>query len=61
MDNTKSVHLNEMEMKVLLRYYGSEIQVKGEYAADFNIERLRYLNKRLKDFNEPTNEAKTSW
>lgn len=60
MDNAKSVQLNAMEIKVLLRHYGSEIAEHDEFAADHNIERLRYLNKRLKDYSEqPSNTNQT--
>lgn len=51
--NTKSVQLTEDEIHALILNYGREISAHGNFNADFHIERLRYLNKRLKDFKEP--------
>lgn len=51
MDNTKAVQLTEDEVVGVIRYLASKLfdmQVESSV-----IERMRYLDKRLKDFREP--------
>lgn len=47
---TKACNLNEDEIKALIITYASEIT---EDSIEDSLDRMNYLNKRLKTFNEP--------
>lgn len=55
MTNTKAVNLTEDEINVLIVSHGQKLYNVAE--VDMRIERINYLNKRLKTFKEPE-EAK---
>lgn len=50
--NTKSVQLTEDEVIALIHYNSSRFYDKGINFTD-TIDRMKYLDKRLKDFKEP--------
>jgi len=52
-DVTKACSLTEDEVKVLLSHHGFAL---GNENTDVKVERIGYLNKRLKAFSEPTEE-----
>lgn len=53
-DKTKAVNLSEDEIKQLLIWHGLYIN-----ASEDRIERINYLNRRLKSFKEPDTEVKS--
>lgn len=50
-DPTKSCNLTEEEIRHLIAYIGNTLYTHDE--PDTKIERINYLNKRLKAFKEP--------
>lgn len=52
MDNTKAVQLTEDEVQVVIQYHARQIIQSTGVTPDYvnSIERMRYLDKRLKDF-----------
>lgn len=54
---TKACNLTADEIKGLIGRYGIELNVKHN---DAIVERINYLNKRLKTFNDPVGEAVAS-
>lgn len=54
-DKTKAVNLTEDEIKTLIQHHGYT-QTDN---FDERIERMNYLNKRLKAFKEPETEIKS--
>lgn len=51
---TKACSLTEDEIKILIGQHGLRLHHDGDYDA---IERINYLNKRLKAFKEPETET----
>lgn len=62
MTNTKSVQLTEDEVRTLIANHGGNIYNASEYDKrnTDRVERLKYLDKRLKDFKEPEIKLKLS-
>lgn len=54
-DKTKAVNLYETEIEELIRHHGRNI----EESSDDRIDRINYLNKRLKAFKEPETEVQS--
>jgi hypothetical protein len=54
---TKACNLTEDEIKILMTNYGMRIG-NPTFLLEYSIERINYLNKRLKAFQEPE-ETKT--
>ena len=68
--NTKACNLTETEIGDLIKKYGDRLNnVLSNDGADFFIERMNYLHKRLKAFKDekpavaapPATEAKDGW
>lgn len=57
-DKTKAVNLTEDELMSLLQYHAKQIAQSGP-AYDEYVDRINYLNKRLKSFKEPETEIKS--
>ena len=55
-EKTKACNLTENEIKELLRYHGNSLHDPREET----IDRINYLNKRLKTFNEVDNKPVTT-
>lgn len=55
-DKTKAVNLTEDEIKVLIKHHGFRLNV---YLDEKSIDRINYLNRRLKSFKEPEITADT--
>ncbi len=53
--DTKACNLTENEIKKLIVSHGQLMSVDG---FDNHIDRINYLNKRLKEFNKPAPVAK---
>lgn len=56
-DKTKAVNLTEDEIATVIQSYGYRLGAK-DYT-DVDIERINYLNRRLKTFKEPETEVKS--
>lgn len=54
-DKTKAVNLYETEIEELIKHHGKNI----EESPDDRIDRINYLNKRLKSFKEPETEIQS--
>lgn len=55
-DRTKAVNLTEDEINTLIANHGQKLYDDNK---DMRIERLSYLNKRLKAFKEPDTEIQS--
>lgn len=55
-DKTKAVNLTEDEIKTLIKHHGFQLNIDPD---EDRIERINYLNKRLKSFKEPDTEVKS--
>lgn len=55
-DKTKAVSLFETEIEELIRHHARNI----DDSYDDRIDRINYLNKRLKSFKEPDTEVKSN-
>lgn len=53
---TKSCNLTENETKYLLEWHGNRLSWP-DVKIEEEVERINYLNKRLKAFNEPEEKA----
>lgn len=56
-DKTKAVNLTEDEISAVLTYHGTKLTERD--FSDSTIERINYLNKRLKSFKELETEVKS--
>jgi hypothetical protein len=56
---TKSCHLTEEEISCLIGYHGRTLDDRSMITTNHSetIERINYLHKRLKAFNEPASEV----
>lgn len=57
-DKTKAVNLTEDEIMSILQYHARQIAQSGPTYDEY-VERINYLNKRLKAFKEPEMEVKS--
>lgn len=56
-DKTKAVNLTETEISYVLSKYG--VKMAQQNFDDNDVERINYLNKRLKAFKEPETETQS--
>lgn len=56
-DKTKAVNLTEDEISTLISNHGAKLSSRD--FDDITIDRINYLNKRLKSFKEPDTEVKS--
>lgn len=57
-EKTKACNLTEDEVKSLIILHGDALNSENDL--DDDIERINYLNKRLKTFKEPDTEAQSN-
>lgn len=61
-DKTKAVNLTEDEIDCLIAYHGKHLTIVSpivDQSKQEAIDRINYLNKRLKSFKEPETEVKS--